>query len=104
MFKDHHPGEVTFFTDPDKEAYEALSLVHGVGGVSGLGMLASGVRAWKKGYRQGRTKGDPLQQGGVFLIQKGGGAVFEQRSKTAGDHAEIDAVLESLKVLNGVEG
>ena len=55
VFQDHHPGEVTFFTDPDKEAYDALSLVHGFGGVAGLGMLASGVRAWKNGYRQGRT-------------------------------------------------
>ena len=98
-FESRYPDSVTFLTDPELEAYNALSLVHGMGGFAGLHMVKSGLRAWKKGYRQGRTQGDPLQQGGVFVIARGGEALFEQRSQTAGDHADVGEVLEAVKAL-----
>lgn len=98
-FQEHVGSGVSLFTDPSKQTYEALSLVHGFGGAAGLSMMRSGLRAWKNGFRQGRTQGDPLQQGGVFVVRKGGGAVFEQRSKTAGDHPEVDDVLAAVAAL-----
>lgn len=98
-FQEHVGPGVSLYTDPSKKTYQALSLVHGFGGAAGLGMIRSGVRAWKKGFRQGRTQGDPLQQGGVFVVKKGGGSVFEQRSKTAGDHPEVDDVLAVLAAM-----
>ena len=88
---------VTFLTDPDKEAYQALSLLHGMGGLKGLGMVTSGLRAWRAGHRQSRLQGDPLQQGGVFVIATGGAAIYEQRSTTAGDHADIESVLQAVQ-------
>jgi hypothetical protein len=91
--------DVQFLTDRDKAAYSALGLVHGMGGFKGLSMVSSGVRAWRRGHRQTRVQGDPLQQGGVFVIPRGGQAIFEHRSVTAGDHADIAAVLTAVGTL-----
>ncbi len=88
---------VTFLTDPDKEAYQALSLLHGMGGLKGLGMVTSGLRAWRAGHRQSRLQGDPLQQGGVFVIAPGGAARDERRGTGAGDDAEIESVVQGVQ-------
>ena len=98
-FDSRYPEAVTFLTDPDLEAYNALSLVRGMGSVASMALIKSGMRAWKKGFRQGRTQGDPLQQGGVFVITPGGDSLFEQRSQTAGDHADVQEVLDAVRTL-----
>jgi hypothetical protein len=103
FFADEHPGIVTIVTDPEKVAYKALSLVHGVGGMKAFTMVGAGVRAWRKGYRQGHLQGDPLQQGGVFVIDRQGHAVFAQRSGTAGDHANLPDVMAAVQGLPGTE-
>ena len=98
-FQAHVGAGVALYTDPSKETYRALRLVHGFGGSAGLGMIRSGLRAWKGGFRQGRTQGDPLQQGGVFVVNQGGASVFEQRSATAGDHPDVGDVLAAVAAL-----
>ena len=98
-FQAHVGAGVSLYTDPSRQTYRALKLVHGFGGTAGLGMIRSGLRAWKGGFRQGRTQGDPLQQGGVFVVNKGGDAVFEQRSATAGDHPEVEEVLAAVAAM-----
>jgi hypothetical protein len=99
-FGDAHAGTVTIVTDPEKVAYKALSLVHGMGGLKGLSMVGSGIRAWRKGHRQAGVQGDPLQQGGVFVINRKGQAVYAQRSSTAGDHADLTDVMQVLRNLD----
>jgi len=94
-----HAGMRTILTDPEKSAYRALGLMHGMGGLKGLSMLGSGVRAWRKGHRQERVQGDPLQQGGVFVITPGAQEVYAHRSQTAGDHADIAEVLQAVQSL-----
>lgn len=96
-FAKSYPETVVFLTDPQKKAYQALSLLRGMGGMQSLSMIGSGFRAFRAGHRQSKTKGDPLQQGGVFVVGQGGAVLYEQRSKTAGDHANVSEVLESLE-------
>lgn len=96
-FASGHPDTIVFLTDPEKKAFKALSLLRGMGGWKALGMMGAGFRAYRAGHRQRKVQGDPLQQGGVFVVARGGELLFEQRSETAGDHAEIEAVLESLR-------
>ena len=96
-FASSYPDTVVFLTDPEKQAYKALSLLRGMGGMRAFGLVGSGVRAFRAGHRQSKTQGDPLQQGGVFVVAQGGQLLYEQRSKAAGDHAEVEAVLESLR-------
>jgi len=55
------------------------------------------LRAWKKGFRQGRTQGDPWQQGGVLVVRAGGEAVSCHVSEEAGDLAPMAEVLEAVR-------
>lgn len=51
------------------------------------------MRAAGAGFRQGRVMGDPMQQGGVFIIRPGGELAFSYVSKHAGDHPEAEEVV-----------
>ena len=68
-----------------------------MGGVRALGMLSSGLRAYRAGHRQAKVQGDPLQQGGVFVITPAGHEIYAQRSQTAGDHADLSEVVDALR-------
>ena len=95
-FAEPYPETILFLTDPDRAAYRALNLRRGMGGLKSMGMLTSGIRAYRAGHRQSRTQGDPLQQGGIFVVAPGGRAVFIHRSETAGDHAETHAIVDAI--------
>jgi hypothetical protein len=53
------------------------------------------LRATKAGFRQGKTQGDPWQQGGVLVVRRGGALEWGYASATAGDHPPLDAVFEA---------
>lgn len=82
------------YTDPSRQAYKALGLLFGMGGVASLRMLSHGLRAAKSGHRQGRTEGHPLQQGGVFVFDTNGEVRFCHQDETAGDHIDAARVRE----------
>lgn len=54
------------------------------------------ARAAKSGLSQGRTEGDPWQQGGAYVILPDGRVVFSQISEVAGDHFDPEAALAAL--------
>ena len=83
--------------DPELEAYRAAGLKRGVGTLLGRGALQAGRRAWQAGFRQGRTQGDPWQQGGVLVVATGGEPVWVQVSDYAGDHADEEALLAAAE-------
>ena len=70
-FQAHVGAGVSLYTDPSRQTYRALKLVHGFGGTAGLGMIRSGLRAWKGGFRQGRTQGTLYSKGVYLLSTKG---------------------------------
>ena len=80
----------------DLSAYRAFHLVRGVWRSIGPGSVYHGIKALKRGFRQGPTQGDPWQQGGVFLIGPGERVAFAHRDRFAGDHAEPESILSAL--------
>lgn len=96
-FASSYPSDITFLTDPSREAYQALSLQRGMGGLRAFSMFSAGLRAYRAGHRQTRVQGDPAQMGGVFVVSTDGKFLFEQRSQTAGDHPDPEDILESLR-------
>jgi hypothetical protein len=88
---------VTILTDPSLEAYKAMDLRRGLGSTFRPSIIKHGIRAWKSGHKQGRTQGDAMQLGGVFVIDASGTIGFSQRSTEAGDHASINDVLAALQ-------
>jgi hypothetical protein len=82
--------------DPEMRAYAAAGLRRSVWSTFGPRVLLHGFRAMRAGFRQGRTQGDPWQQGGAFVIEPGNRVRFSQVSREAGDHAEPSRLLEAL--------
>jgi len=82
------------WTDPSKQTYRLAGFRHSFG--LGLRSLALGRRAMSGGFRQGRTQGDPFQQGGTLVLGQNGAIWYSQAAKAAGEHAPIDEILAAL--------
>lgn len=97
-FAEQFSVEVPLFTDPERKSYDAAGWRRPLGSaLLGLGTtLKASMRAMKGGFRQGKTKGDAFQLGGVLVIAPDGEVLFEHSDKAAGDHASLDAVLAAL--------
>src|SRR5262249_15215378 len=96
-FRDERKLEFPLLVDPKLHAYEAAGLRRGVMSVLSLGSLKNAARALGSGHMQGLTQGDPWQQGGTFVITPDGRTTFSYISKEAGDHADINRVMEALR-------
>ena len=88
---------VTFpvWTDPGKETYRLAGFRHIVS--ANLDTFKAGRRAVKAGFRQGKTQGDPWQQGGTLVVSGAGRLWFAHAASFAGDHAAMDDVLRALR-------
>ncbi|MBM3275536.1 MAG: redoxin domain-containing protein [Candidatus Sericytochromatia bacterium] len=83
-------------TDPDLEAYRAMSFARGLGEVLNLATLGSSLLAAAGGYRQTAAAGDLLQLGGAAVMEPGGRMRYFHASRTAGDHADTRDLVAAL--------
>ncbi len=89
--------DVPVWVDPKKVTYAHLGLKNSVFSALGPQVWAHGLRAWRAGFRQQRTQGDPFQQGGVLVVRRGGEIEFSYVSEEAGDHPPLDRVMSSAR-------
>jgi peroxiredoxin len=92
-FLDEFKVTLPLYTDPSLKVYDAMALRRGWRTAFSRKTLSASVDALKRGFRQGRTQGDATQQGGVFVLRKGGEIVYRYVSEAAGDHPPLDEVL-----------
>jgi hypothetical protein len=89
------------YTDPSLAVYEAAQLQRGVGSLFRPDMLArsvaKGFGALRRGARQGVTRGDTLQQGGVLVVDREGRILYRHVSTFAGDNAAPAAIAAALR-------
>ena len=85
------------YVDPTLETYRAFKLKRGFFKTLGPTSVLKGIGAMKNGFRQGSPAGDLWQQGGLFVIGPGEHITFAHRDRFAGDHADLDRVIASLK-------
>ena len=90
-------GEVPVFTDPSKASFNAAGMKHGRLRTFAPGALGQTVDAWKAGFRQRKTMGDPWQQGGALVVRPDGQVVYSYSSDDPGDRVPIGEVLTALK-------
>ena len=96
-FREELGLEAPLYVDTRRHAYRALEMKRGV-----FRTLFSPTawkhmrRAFRSGFRQGRTRGDAWQLGGVLVVRPGGYVDFVHRSESAGDHPDVAAVLSAL--------
>lgn len=88
------PGPI--YTDPSLKVYAAAELVRGLARTFSPRAGLNALRALKGGFRQGRTQGDPTQQGGVLVVAPSGEIRFHYISQVAGDHPDPDRVVRAL--------
>jgi hypothetical protein len=89
--------EVPVWVDTRRETYRLLGFQRQPWMLFRPSLWANGLRAVRAGFRQGRTQGDPWQQGGVLVVRQGGAPVYAYASATAGDHPAVDLVLRSAR-------
>lgn len=87
---------VDVFVDPSRRTYDAAGLKRGMGATFSMNVLKNSVRAMKNGHFQGMTKGDPWQQGGVFVLGPGDTEHYAYVSAQAGDHPPVDEVVDAI--------
>ncbi len=83
-------------TDPSLRVFKAAGLAYGWARTFHPLTLVKGIRAFASGFRQGARRGNPVQQGGTFVLGPGERVRFEWRDRFAGDHPEMDEVLAAI--------
>lgn len=95
-FRDERQPKVTMYVDPSLRVYKAAGLQRSLGSTLNRAALSASLRALAGGHFQGRTRGDPWQQGGTFVVFPGGEVRFRHISGFAGDHPDPERVIAAL--------
>lgn len=96
-FRDKSDYDGPLYTDPGRRTYRALGFRRGLGAtLLNIDTPRAAVDAYRQGFRQTRTAGDPWQLGGVLVVEAGGEIVYEYASRFAGDHPEAAAITTVL--------
>jgi hypothetical protein len=97
-FREATGYEGPLVTDPTLGSFRAAGLAYGLGRTFHPRSILKGLRAFVSGFRQGARRGNPVQQGGTFVLGPGARVRFEWRDRFAGDHPEMRDVLAALGV------
>lgn len=84
------------YADPSLASFQMAGLAHGWSKTFHPRTIVRGLRAFAAGFRQGARRGNPVQQGGLFVLGPGDRVRYEWRDRFAGDHAPMSAVLAAL--------
>jgi hypothetical protein len=94
-FREEHKLTTPLFTDPEQNSYRAAGLKRSVWNTIGPHMLPKLFKQLAGNY--GLIKGDPWQQGGVFIVLPNGEAPYTFFSGGAGDHPAIPDIIKALR-------
>ncbi|MBT8495661.1 MAG: hypothetical protein KJO07_21615 [Deltaproteobacteria bacterium] len=95
-FRDKSGYQGELYTDPSRATYRALRLKRGLRTAMNVKSVKRAYQAMRAGNRQTATRGDPWQQGGVFIVDRDGTIVYRYPSEFAGDHPPIDDIVAAL--------
>lgn len=97
--------EARAVSDVDAKLYKAFGLARGgAKEMFGLSSVLSGIRATFKGHTVGKPTGDPWRMGGCFLVTSELKILWSHSSSHAGDHPDLDIVVNKLKEWNVSKG
>ena len=95
-FREQTKWDGPVYTDPSLEVYKAAELKRGVTKTFNIKAAIPTLKAIAHGSRQGRTQGDPWQQGGTLVIATDGTVKWQHANEHAGDNAKADAIVAAL--------
>lgn len=82
------------YTDPSLASYEVAGFENKAS--FSPSTLWNAAKAMTHGHFQTRTQGTATQNGGAFVLDRGGRELFAFRSKQAGDHPDPDDLIAAL--------
>jgi len=83
------PGDL--YCDKERNIYKALGCSRGLKYIINSKALEMRLQAHARGFKNiGGTQGDALQLGGVFLVSRKDGIVFQHLEEYAGDHVSLE--------------
>lgn len=82
--------------DPKRVAFAAAGMRRDLFSNLNVRTLQYFLRTWKKGIRQKGIQGNPFQQGGAIVVERGGVLKFHYVGKAAGDHPDLDQVIAAI--------
>ena len=85
------------WVDGKREAYKYFEFTHGVDKVLTMKSALNAVRALSKGHIQHKTQGNPVQNGGVVVVNRQGECVYAFVSAEAGDKPPMAEVLAAAR-------
>lgn len=100
-FRDEFHVTVPLLVDEARASYTALGFRRDVASSLNPKMLLHAKRAMAAGFSQKAVHGDARQQGGVLVVDRGGGVVYAYVSDTAGDHPDPAEVVAALRGVAG---
>ena len=95
-FADEFGIDDPLYVDTKLDAYKALQFRRSLLHMADLHTPARMARALKAGFRQGLTRGDTMQLGGVVVVRPGGRVAYRDVGNVPGDHPPVDEVVRSL--------
>jgi len=85
------------YVDQKREVYKALGCNRGLKYVLNAKVLKAAKATMNEGFTQGKTEGDALQLGGVFVIGMKNGILFQHLEQYAGHHVDLTELLNACK-------
>jgi peroxiredoxin len=96
-FRDEFDIPFRLFVDPEKRSYKLLKLRRsGLSGVVGPAVWMRGAQSLLKGRGIAKPRQDPLQLGGVVVIDTVGQVSFVHRADDSSDNVPIEKLLDAL--------
>lgn len=83
------------YTDPTLKSFDAFKLKRKFG--INFTAIARYLKAFREGFRQGRTQGHPWQQGGIVLVHRSGNIAWSHINNGPGDQSTASIVLSNAK-------
>lgn len=85
------------YSDPSLASYRAAGLKRGALRVLNPRSAAKYVGTLARGYRQGRTQGDPWQMSGLLLCAPPDRLLYRHASDYAGDYPPLEDMLRAIE-------
>jgi hypothetical protein len=83
--------------DETCEAFQAAGMRRSMFATLHWRTVLNAVRAWRRGFRQGRVAGSPWQQGGVVVFDRSGEICHLEVDRAGGDEFDTVALMESVE-------
>ncbi len=99
FLEDQRP-DFPVYTDPSRKLYEEAGFRRDAGAYLSMEAVRSVLRAFRGGFRQARTRGDPWQQGGVLVFDAHGHIAWKHVSRALGDHPDPAQVVDAVRAVS----